>query len=81
MTYEEAFEIVNKYAPLSLSDKFCEIDKAYDNSGKLIEVSGEIKGVLFCLDLNSESVKLALKKGCNLIIPHHPAIYNPLKKI
>ena len=41
----------------------------------------EVKNILFSLDLNEEVVDEAIKKDCNLIITHHPYIFDPLYKV
>lgn len=41
----------------------------------------EVKKVLLALDLTIETAKEALKIGANLIITHHPFLFNPITKI
>ena len=56
--------------------------ESYDNSGLLIgNKKNEIKGCLISLDCTEEVIDEALKKGCNLIISHHPLIFKPIKSI
>ncbi len=74
-------EALNSFAPFSLSEELCEKENGYDNSGLIFEGSKEVEKVLFTLDLTVLAVKVALKIGANLIVTHHPAIYNPIKKI
>ncbi len=72
--------ILEQIAPLSLSQKM--IDKGnYDNSGLLVEMAKNVEKVLFSLDLSCESVQKAVELGCDTIVTHHPAIYNPIKSI
>ena len=40
-----------------------------------------IENILLSLDLNKEVVKEAILKKCNLIITHHPFLFNPIQKI
>ena len=40
-----------------------------------------VKNILLSLDLNIDVVNEAIEKGCNLIITHHPYIFDPLYKI
>ena len=66
-----------------LSDKF-PLNTAldFDNVGLL--VGGEdfqISGVVVALDCEIDTVKFAIKNGCNLIITHHPVIFNGIKKV
>lgn len=53
-----------------------------DNCGLLI---GDLKNPVTCcvmaLDVTEDVLKLAVKQGAELIITHHPVIYNPLFSI
>ena len=81
MKVSEINEILNKYAPLKLSNDYVKSFDAYDNSGILVDVGEEISGVLFSLDLTFSAIESAINKGCNLIVTHHPAIYKPISSI
>ncbi len=53
-----------------------------DNVGLQIgSTQSQITNILLCLEVNSRVVDDAIKKRCNLIISHHPLIFNPLKSI
>lgn len=41
----------------------------------------QITNILICLELTSKVLEEAIKKKCNLIITHHPFIFNPIKKL
>lgn len=41
----------------------------------------EVKKVLFALDLTIDVCKEAKEKGANLIITHHPFLFNPISKV
>lgn len=41
----------------------------------------EITNIMLSLDLTMEVLDEALKKGCNMIITHHPFIWDPLYKL
>lgn len=54
----------------------------YDNTG--LQVGTTIRpctGVLFCVDVTPDIIAEADHKGCNLIISHHPLIFNAVKSI
>lgn len=54
----------------------------YDNTGLQVGMLiGPCSGVLFCVDVTPEIIAEAEQKGCNLIISHHPLIFNPVKQI
>ena len=56
--------------------------ESYDNSGLLVGKDAvEITSVLICLDSIEEVVEEAIAKGSNLIIAHHPIIFNGLKSL
>ncbi len=81
MKINNLLKIFNEYAPTSLSDRYVLEFNAYDNVGVIVDTVDDITGVLFSLDLTSESIDLAIKNGCNLIFTHHPAIYSPIKRL
>lgn len=72
---------LEELAPLKLSDEFVKRYGGYDNSGIITPLPDEVTGVIFSLDLTKNAVERATEIGANLIITHHPAIYNPVKKI
>lgn len=41
----------------------------------------EVTGICLALDVNKEVIKEALDNNCNLIITHHPLLFNPVYKI
>ncbi len=56
--------------------------ESYDNAGLQLGNTGrELKGVLICLDVTPDVVEEAIEKGMNLIVSHHPLIFNGMKKI
>lgn len=68
-------EELETLAPLSLQED-------YDNSGLQVGTfDREVSGVLVCLDITEEVVAEAVRKGCDLIVSHHPLIFRPLKSI
>lgn len=54
----------------------------YDNSGLQVgTVLRPCTGVLFCVDVTPDIVIEAEQKKCNLIISHHPLIFNPIRNV
>lgn len=41
----------------------------------------KITNILLALDLDKKVLQQAIRKRCNLIITHHPFIFNPIKKL
>ena len=72
-TINQVAQYLESIAPLHLQEK-------YDNSGLLIGNRDEIvKGVIVCLDVTEEVIDEAIRRDCNLIISHHPAIFYGMK--
>lgn len=56
--------------------------ESYDNAGLIVgDAQAEIAGVLICLDSTEAVVEEASRKGCNLIVAHHPIIFRGLKSL
>lgn len=82
MKLYDVFDLLERrVAPVSLSAELCAACGSRDNSGVLIENEGEITGAIFSLDFSSDAVNAAKRAGYNLIVTHHPAIYNGVYKI
>ncbi len=75
MTCGEIFKYIEDWAPK-------EIAWNRDNVGLQVgSAEREVKNILLSLDLNEKVIDEAIKKDCNLIITHHPLLFNPVKKI
>lgn len=71
----EILKFLENYFPPSYQEN-------YDNSGLCVgDVNSEITGVLCCIDITNEVLDEALDKNANLIISHHPLIFQGLKSI
>ena len=66
--------MVEEHFPLSCA-------YSWDNSGAVIKLSDEVSGVLIALDLTEGVLDEADKKGFNLILTHHPPIFNAVKRL
>ena len=72
---KEVLQKLEEFAPQSLQEK-------YDNAGLIVgDVAEKVTGVLISLDTTEEVLYEAIKKGCNLIISHHPIVFSGLKKL
>ena len=59
-----------------------ETQEDWDNSGMLVgDMDAEVKKVAVVLDLTHEEIKKAKAIGADLIISHHPVIFNPIKSV
>jgi dinuclear metal center YbgI/SA1388 family protein len=75
MKIKEITDFLERMVPLKLQE-------SYDNSGLIVgDGSNEFTKALICLDCTEEIVEEALNKKCNLVISHHPLIFEGLKKI
>lgn len=75
MRIREIYSFLDEKYPFSDQEK-------WDNSGLLVEnMSMSCSKVLLSLDVTSEAVFEARRKRADLIISHHPVIFDPLKKI
>lgn len=75
MLLKELMAVLEEAAPFSLQD-------ASDNSGiQLGDPDQRISRGLVCLDVTPEVVEEARKKGCDLILSHHPLLYEGLKRL
>ena len=58
------------------------LQESYDNAGLIVgDPSTPLTGVLFCLDSTEAVVAEAKRKGCNLVVAHHPIIFRGLKRL
>ena len=75
MTVKDILEYLSKLAPLETAD-------SYDNVGLLVgDETAEVTGVCCCVDITHEVIRESAEKGANLIISHHPVIFEGLKNI
>ena len=75
MKVKEILNALERFAPLPLQDGF-------DNSGLQIGLTEvEATGALLCLDVTEEVLDEAIRKGCNIIIAHHPLLFKGYKSI
>lgn len=75
MKIQQVIDCIERIAPPAYQE-------AYDNAGLLTGQPGwEVKGALLTLDITEAVVEEAIKKGCNLIIAHHPIIFRGMKRL
>jgi dinuclear metal center YbgI/SA1388 family protein len=72
---KDIIDSLEEWAPKSYAE-------SYDNPGLIVgNRNAEVKGVLVSLDCTEEVVEEAIKKGCNMIVSHHPIVFKGLKKL
>ena len=75
MKIKEVLSALERFAPLPLQE-------SWDNAGLQVGLTEtEVSGALLCLDVNEKMVDEAIRKGCNLIVSHHPLLFRGLKTI
>ena len=75
MKIKEVLSALEEFAPLPLQE-------SWDNAGLQVGLTEtEVSGALLCLDVNEKIVEEAVRKGCNLIVSHHPLLFRGLKTI
>ena len=75
MKVKDVIAVIEEFAPLS-------IQEGWDNSGLCVgSAEAEVTSVLFALDCTEELVDEAVECGADMIIAHHPIIFNPIKRL
>lgn len=75
MRISEITKVIEAYAPETLAE-------SYDNVGLILgDREREAEGILLSLDVDLDVAVEAKALGANLIISHHPLIFNPVKRI
>jgi len=75
MKLQELCVKLEEWAPLSYQE-------SYDNSGLLVgDPTMNLTGVLVSLDCVEDVIDEAIKKGCNVVVSHHPIIFKGLKRL
>ena len=75
MKIKQVLSALEQFAPLPLQE-------SWDNAGLQLGLTeAEVSGALLCLDVNEAIVDEAIRKGCNLIVSHHPLLFRGLKQI
>lgn len=74
VTVQQILGLLQTLAPSELA---C----SWDNVGLLVDVSVPVSHVLTTLDITAAVVQEAVENDCQLIVSHHPVIFDPLKHI
>ena len=73
MLVKEITSLIETFAPISLQE-------SYDNSGLLCgNFTDEVQSILLTIDITEEVIDEAIDGGHNLIISHHPLVFQGLK--
>lgn len=75
MKIKDVIKVIEAEMPLVYSE-------SWDNSGiQFGNPDNEVKKIITALDFNEDVLAEAIEKKANLIITHHPFIFNPIKKL
>ena len=74
VTVQEILRELKAFAPTELA---CN----WDNVGLLVDAGRPVSRVLTALDITADVVREAAAQSCELIVSHHPVIFDPLKRI
>ena len=74
-TVADLARVLEAAAPLAYQE-------SYDNAGlQCGDPRAEVKGVLISLDCTLAVVEEAIRRGCNVVVAHHPVVFKPLKRL
>ena len=73
-TVQQVYEVMQRLAPPELAEH-------WDNPGLLVDCGGPVHRVLVALDITPEVVAEAASRQCEVIVSHHPVIFDPLKRL
>ncbi|NLV98984.1 MAG: Nif3-like dinuclear metal center hexameric protein [Clostridiaceae bacterium] len=71
----EIIEAIEKYAPIDLAEEWDQPGLAFGS------FYAEVKGILLALDLTPELVREAAEKNIELLIVHHPPLFNAIHSL
>ncbi len=75
MKVKEITSCIESFAPLSYQEP-------YDNAGFQVgDPEQEVNAALLCIDVTEEVLREAVRRKANLIISHHPVIFDGIKKL
>lgn len=58
------------------------LQESYDNSGLITgHPSLQVTAALICLDSTEAVIDEAIRRGCNLIVAHHPILFSGIKRL
>lgn len=71
---QQVLEILEQIAPPELA---C----SWDNVGLLVDAGRPVTSIMTALDITADVVRDAAERGCELIVSHHPVIFDPLRRV
>lgn len=75
MKIKEVLDYLGTIVPLEKAEP-------WDHSGlQLGQVNDELNGIMLCLNVDASTINQALNNHCNLMISHHPFLFNQFNTI
>ncbi len=75
MTVQDIYTFLEQKAPITLAEE-------WDNVGLLVgDATAEVSSVVVALDVTDEVIETAVQHKAELVITHHPVIFDPLKTV
>ncbi len=75
VTIRDITDAIEQVAPLPLQE-------GYDNAGLQVGDAGSLcTGALICVDVTPDIINEAVERGCNLVLSHHPLLFNGVKRL
>lgn len=75
MKFQDIVKVLEEIAPPELSEP-------WDNNGVQIDVGNDnIENIMFTMEINEEGIDEAIEKEVDLIVTHHPLIFNKASSI
>lgn len=74
VTVQQVLSVLETLAPPALA-------QGWDNVGLLVDAGRPVTAVATALDITPAVVAEAAQTGCQLIVAHHPVIFDPLKRL
>jgi dinuclear metal center YbgI/SA1388 family protein len=75
MKLREVIQVLESFAPLGLAE-------GWDNVGLLVgHADASVRSIMTCLTVTDTTVKEAIDRRVDLLIPHHPIPFKPLSRI
>ena len=75
MKIKQVLNALEQFAPLPLQE-------SWDNAGLQVGLTeADVSGALLCLDVNEQIIDEAIRKGCNLVVSHHPLLFRGVKQL
>ena len=71
----DIYNAINSFAPFKLQEN-------WDNAGLIVgDMQSEVKTAVLALDITNPVIQEAAKFNAQLIISHHPVIFNAIKRV